>query len=53
MSAEETAEFENEEHWPEACRLRRWDDLGKVPGADVPPLEHYRAVLEAVAISDP
>jgi phosphonate degradation associated HDIG domain protein len=52
MSPEETAAFEEEPHWREACRLRRWDDLGKEPGADVPPLEHYRPVLEAVAISD-
>jgi [1-hydroxy-2-(trimethylamino)ethyl]phosphonate dioxygenase len=51
MSAEETAAFEREPHWREACRLRRWDDLGKEPVADVPPLEHYRPVLEAVAIS--
>jgi phosphonate degradation associated HDIG domain protein len=52
MSPEETAAFEEEPHWQEACRLRRWDDLGKEPGAAVPPLEHYRPVLEAVAISD-
>ena len=52
MSPEETAAFEEEPHWREACRLRRWDDLGKEPGADVPSLEHYRPVLEAVAISE-
>ena len=51
MSSEETAAFEQEPHWREACRLRRWDDLGNEPGATVPPLEHYRTVLEAVAIS--
>ena len=50
MSPEEAADFENHPHWREACRLRRWDDLGKQPEAVVPPLEHYRPVLEAVAI---
>ena len=52
MSPDETAVFEQEPHWREACRLRLWDDLGKEPGADVPPLEHYRPVLEAVTFSD-
>ena len=51
MSSEDAAAFEQEPHWREACRLRRWDDLGKEPGAGVPPLEHYRPVLEAAAIS--
>jgi phosphonate degradation associated HDIG domain protein len=51
MSTEETAAFEQQPHWREACWLRQWDDLGKDPDADVPPLEHYRAVLEAVASS--
>jgi phosphonate degradation associated HDIG domain protein len=51
MSLDEVSEFEQQPHWREACRLRRWDDLGKEPEADVPPLEHYRPVLEAVAIS--
>jgi predicted HD phosphohydrolase len=27
-------------------RLRRWDDLAKVPGMRVPGLEHYRAMIE-------
>jgi gamma-butyrobetaine dioxygenase len=49
MSDEEVAGFEQLPHWREACRLRHWDDIGKEPGADVPPLEHYRPVLEAVA----
>jgi phosphonate degradation associated HDIG domain protein len=31
----------------EAVRLRRWDDLAKVPGMRVPGLEHYRAMIEA------
>jgi predicted HD phosphohydrolase len=27
-------------------RLRRWDDEAKIPGLDVPGVEHYRPVLE-------
>jgi gamma-butyrobetaine dioxygenase len=50
MSADEAAEFETEPHWRAACRLRRWDDLAKQPGADAPPLEHYHALLDAVAL---
>jgi [1-hydroxy-2-(trimethylamino)ethyl]phosphonate dioxygenase len=48
MNAEEVAEFEALPHYAAACRLRRWDDAGKDAGADSPPLEHYRAVLETV-----
>jgi gamma-butyrobetaine dioxygenase len=45
---EEAAEFEANPHFRAAVRLRDWDDRAKVPGLDVPGLEHYRAVLEAV-----
>ena len=32
----------------EAVRVRRWDDIGKVPGqVDIPPFDHYRPLLEA------
>jgi phosphonate degradation associated HDIG domain protein len=51
MTAEEAEAFENLPHWREACRLRRWDDLAKDAGADVPPLERYRPVLEAVVVT--
>ena len=34
----------------EACRLRRWDDEGKDPAGTTLALEHYRDVLEAVAL---
>ena len=49
MDPDEQAAFEQQPHWREACRLRRWDDIAKAPGVDVPPLEHYLPVLEAVA----
>jgi predicted HD phosphohydrolase len=48
MSAEEVAEFEENPGWREAVELRRWDDLGKDPGARVPPLESYEEELRAV-----
>lgn len=40
-------EFERSPHAEDAVRLRRYDDVGKVPGLATPDLEHYRAVLEA------
>jgi len=48
MSPEEVAEFEKHPGWRDAVALRRWDDLGKDPEAEVPPLEAYGAVVEAV-----
>jgi [1-hydroxy-2-(trimethylamino)ethyl]phosphonate dioxygenase len=50
MSADERAGFTSLPHWEAACRLRRWDDAAKDPIAAVPPLEHYRPVLEAVVL---
>jgi len=31
----------------DAIRIRRWDEAAKVPGLETPPLEHYRATLQA------
>lgn len=31
----------------DAVRVRRWDDVGKVPGQIMPPFDHYRSLLEA------
>jgi gamma-butyrobetaine dioxygenase len=42
MSAQERAAFESNPAHGDAIRLRRWDDAAKVPGLDVPGLEHYR-----------
>jgi phosphonate degradation associated HDIG domain protein len=52
MSKAELAEFEALPHSGAACRLRRWDDIAKDPSAPVQPLEHYRAILEAVLLRD-
>ena len=43
----EAREFEHRPFAREAVRLRRWDDLAKVPGMQVPGLEHYRVAIEA------
>lgn len=47
MSPAEVRTFEQHPYYREAVRLRRWDDVAKVPGLDVPGLAHYRARLEA------
>ncbi len=31
----------------DAVKLRRWDDLGKVPGLETPPLDHYMPYVQA------
>jgi phosphonate degradation associated HDIG domain protein len=49
-SQEEIAAFERSPHAEDAVRLRRYDDFGKIPGLDVPGLEHYRPVLETALI---
>jgi phosphonate degradation associated HDIG domain protein len=46
-SQQEVAAFERSPHAEDAVRLRRYDDFGKIPGLDVPGLEHYRSVLES------
>jgi gamma-butyrobetaine dioxygenase len=50
MDADEVARFESDPHHRSAVLLRSWDDAAKVVGLEVPPLEHYRARLESVAI---
>jgi gamma-butyrobetaine dioxygenase len=48
MSPCEADAFRAGPHATAACRLRRWDDAGKEPGAAVPPLESYRGLLESL-----
>jgi len=50
FSEEEAREFEQQPFAREAVRLRRWDDLAKAPGMRVPPLKHYRAVIQAAQL---
>lgn len=51
MSEEEVSGFEEHPGWREAVELRRWDDLGKDPNAEVPQLEAYTEDLAAVILS--
>ena len=48
MSADEVRAFRAQPDWELAVRLRRIDDLGKVPGAEVPGIDSYRVVLARV-----
>ncbi len=46
----EAERFIESPHARAAVQLRRWDDRAKTPLAPTPDLEHYRAVLKAVAL---
>lgn len=49
-TAAEARAFEARPFAREAVRLRRWDDLAKVPGMRAPGLRHYRAMIEAARL---
>lgn len=46
MNDAEASAFERLPHFENAVRLRRYDDLGKVPGMETPKLEEFRPMLE-------
>ena len=46
FTREQAAEFIAQPFANEAVRVRLWDDLAKVAGAQTPPLAHFVAVLE-------
>jgi predicted HD phosphohydrolase len=46
---EQVRAFEELPFYAEAVRLRRYDDLAKVPGQTTPPLSHYADVMRQVA----
>jgi predicted HD phosphohydrolase len=48
MSRDEVRAFEQQPDWRPALALRRIDDLGKVPGAEVRGVDFYRGVLARV-----
>jgi phosphonate degradation associated HDIG domain protein len=50
FTAEERLRFERSPFAADAVRLRRWDDTGKIPDLVVPQLEHYRPLLERLAV---
>jgi [1-hydroxy-2-(trimethylamino)ethyl]phosphonate dioxygenase len=45
MSAAEVATFERERFFPDAVRIRRWDDQGKVAGVVTPALGTYGGLI--------
>jgi predicted HD phosphohydrolase len=49
MSDEEAADFEATPYWEEAVLLRRADDAAKVPGREVPTLDHWVPLIREVA----
>jgi [1-hydroxy-2-(trimethylamino)ethyl]phosphonate dioxygenase len=46
MDAEEAERFAKGAFCESAVAMRRWDDEGKVAGADVPPFGEFRSMLE-------
>jgi gamma-butyrobetaine dioxygenase len=46
FSDTEACEFEASPFFADSLRLRRYDDLAKVPGSPTPGLEHFRAYIE-------
>jgi len=50
FTSAEIRAFENRSYFADAVALRRWDDQAKVPGLDVPGLEHYRQRVEAAVV---
>jgi phosphonate degradation associated HDIG domain protein len=49
MRGAELAAFEASPYAAGACRVRRWDDAAKDPGAPVPAFGHFRALLRKLA----
>jgi gamma-butyrobetaine dioxygenase len=48
IPAREAVRFAARPFAAEAIRLRRWDDLAKEPGCEVPSPDHYHELIEAV-----
>lgn len=46
----EVQTFEELRGFEDAVRLREWDDLGKVEGLEVLPMDHYCGLLESLAV---
>jgi len=53
LSRDESVAFEANAGFDAAVRLRRWDDRGKADGIDLPPLDRYRRIVEAVTAPPP
>jgi phosphonate degradation associated HDIG domain protein len=46
------ADFVHSPYSEQALLIRRWDDLAKIPGLEVPGLQHYRSLLESTVGRD-
>ncbi len=46
FTPEEVKEFEKNPYFKQAIQVRRYDEAGKVPGMETPPIEHYRSIIE-------
>jgi predicted HD phosphohydrolase len=46
MTGEECQEFESNPFYREAVKLRRIDDLAKIPNLKVDPISSYREILK-------
>jgi phosphonate degradation associated HDIG domain protein len=46
LTAADADAFARHPHFQAALKLRRYDDMGKVPGLLTPPLEDFRSLLE-------
>jgi phosphonate degradation associated HDIG domain protein len=53
LNRQEMDRFLAEPHAMEAVALRRWDDLAKCATVETPGWEHYRPLLERVALRQP
>ncbi|HEX6932470.1 MAG TPA: HD domain-containing protein [Streptosporangiaceae bacterium] len=51
MAGDELTEFAASPYAQDACRLRRWDDAAKDPGATAPAFEHFRPLLHRLVRS--
>lgn len=51
FTPDEALRFAAQPFAQEALRLRRYDDLAKVPGLPTPPLDHYMALLQSLALA--
>jgi gamma-butyrobetaine dioxygenase len=48
MATAEAAQFAANPFAGDACRVRRWDDQAKTPGAPTPAFGHFRPLLEGL-----
>jgi [1-hydroxy-2-(trimethylamino)ethyl]phosphonate dioxygenase len=52
FTPDEVLDFEEGTYFTDAVKLRRYDDIAKIPGLETPDLEHYRPILEQQLVSE-